>query len=139
MDGLDVLRALTPSPPGWEIDWKAAESSPFGSVIADMKRTAQDPVYHGEGDVWTHTQMVCRALADMADYRALTRQERQLLFCAALLHDAGKPACTRQEGGWLVSPRHAAAGARLARRLLCLETGLCGTAEAQSFGKRYAR
>ena len=32
-----------------------------------MKRTQQNPFYHGEGDVYTHTQMVYRELIEMPD------------------------------------------------------------------------
>jgi predicted kinase len=66
--------------------------------------------------------MVCQALVDLPAWRALPAQERAVLFAAALLHDAGKPARTSvDEAGHVSSHGHARAGARLARRLLYME------------------
>lgn len=52
----------------------------FDSVITDYKATDINP-YHIEGDVWTHTMMVCKQAENMP-------YEVQI---AALLHDIGKP------------------------------------------------
>ena len=43
--------------------------------------------YHYEGDIWTHTNLVCLE----ARNRGLSRE----LQIACLLHDIGKPACRR--------------------------------------------
>lgn len=49
--------------------------------VAAMRACIQDPVYHGEGDVWTHTKMV---------FEALQRDDRGLKL-TALYHDVCKP------------------------------------------------
>ena len=53
------LLALVPTPPDWKIDWNAWYVSGLHTYFADMEKTGQNPVWHGEGDVWTHTRMVC--------------------------------------------------------------------------------
>lgn len=126
MDGNNGLTALLPGPPDWAIPWEALRSSPLGTFFARMEKTPQNPAYHGEGDVWTHTRMTCEALAGLDRFRRLEERQRQAVFLAALLHDAGKIVCTRMENGNWVSPRHAAAGAELAREALWLDWGLCG-------------
>jgi predicted kinase len=83
-----------------------------------MAACVQDPEYHAEGDVWTHTRMVCEALVRLPEWRALDREGRETVFAAALLHDVAKPACTRVEDGHIRHPNHSARGAVQARRLL---------------------
>lgn len=58
------------------------------------KSTPQDPTYHGEGDVWTHTQMVVSALLESAEYQAMPRERQVVVFLAALLHDVAKHSTT---------------------------------------------
>ena len=99
----------------------------------EMRRTRQDPAWHGEGDVWAHTKLVCEELASNPAFRALPERQRQELFLAALLHDMGKPSCTRLEGGRWVCPHHAPKGAELARCLLWKLAACAGTPEAQTF------
>tara|TARA_B100000676_G_scaffold194569_1_gene191226 strand:- start:62 stop:214 length:153 start_codon:yes stop_codon:yes gene_type:complete len=38
-----------------------------------MARCGQDAAWHAEGDVWTHTRMVCEALASLDEWGALDR------------------------------------------------------------------
>jgi predicted kinase len=71
---------MCPSP---LVDWSQIEATfPY---VAAMRECDQDPVYHAEGDVWTHTKMVMAALQqiDRADDRALR--------LTALYHDCRKP------------------------------------------------
>jgi predicted kinase len=84
-----------------------------------MAETQQDPRYHGEGDVWTHTRLVCDAMMQDAAWPTLARAERRLMLTAALLHDVGKPEVTFADAsGRIRSPEHSVRGAVLARRLL---------------------
>ncbi len=127
------LLALVPTPPDWKIDWNAWYVSGLHTYFADMEKTGQNPVWHGEGDVWTHTRMVCETLAGMESFRMLPGRQRMEVFLAALLHDLGKIPCTKLEDGCLVSPNHTAVGARMARGLLYTVYGVGGTPEQMEF------
>jgi predicted kinase len=106
-----------PRPPDWRVDWDALDAR-FEWVRA-MRGVPQDPVHHAEGDVWIHTRMVLEALRDVPEWRALDEPSREIVFLAALLHDVGKPRCTRTEDdGRITSRGHSLRGAILARRLL---------------------
>ena len=105
-----------PEPPGWTLDWAGIEAA-FPPVAA-MRGCPQDPELHAEGDVLTHTRLVCEALAGSDRWRALGAEPRAIVFAAALLHDVAKPACTRMEDGRLRSPKHAVRGASIARTIL---------------------
>jgi predicted kinase len=112
-----------PAPPDWRIDWDAIAGR-FAWIRA-MAGVPQEPAYHAEGDVLTHTRMVAEALAEMDAWRTLPPEERGLLFAAALLHDVAKPARTVTEpDGRISSPGHARAGAMLAHYLLWIGDGL---------------
>lgn len=111
-------------------DWRLIEQA-LCSFALPMSRTEQNPVYHGEGDVWTHTRLVCEALLGLEEFRALAGQQRQTVFLACLLHDIGKIHATRWEDGRWTSPNHSLIGAKMARAFLWQELGLCGTAEKQ--------
>jgi len=80
----------------------------------------QDPGWHPEGDVWTHTLHCMDAFAA----RRLHGEENAgwenlVVGLAVLCHDMGKPATTfTDEDGRIRSPGHEARGADPARRLL---------------------
>lgn len=118
MENAEGLQRIVPGPPDWRIDWEALDASALRPFFVKMSETYQNPVWHGEGDVRTHTRMVCRELTGIQAFRELPVRQRQEVFLAALLHDIGKIPCTRLEDGCLVSPNHTAAGARMARELL---------------------
>lgn len=126
------LLTLVPGPPDWTIPWAELERSNIGPWLSQMARTRQDPVFHGEGDVLTHTKLVCRALVETEPFRTLDQDSRQAVFLAALLHDAGKITRTRLEDGRWTSPSHSAAGAAMVREFLWLHCGWCGTPRWQS-------
>jgi len=107
---------LCPEPGAAPIDWSALEAC--FSVLRDMAGCRQEPEFHAEGDVLTHTKWVCEELVASEAWRNLPRQERSILFLATLLHDIGKPLCTVEEAGRISSPGHARKGAQLARQLL---------------------
>ena len=128
----EILRAY-PEPPLWLIRWDLLESSSLSPIFRRMKSTPQEKEFHGEGDVWTHTQLVCEALAGMDEFRRLDRKAREILFTAALLHDAGKIEKTSVKDGKIVSPWHSLAGACLVRSLLWTDFQISGTPEKQKF------
>jgi tRNA nucleotidyltransferase (CCA-adding enzyme) len=76
----------------------------------------QDPEWHPEGDVWTHTLMVI----DQARRRNgdLDRPRLATVMLGAVCHDLGKPATTAMIDGRWRSPGHEAAGVAPATRLL---------------------
>ena len=132
MDFLTAICALTPKKPSDPIDWNKLETV-FGTFFSGLRETQQNPVFHAEGDVFTHTQMVCRALNEMSDFHALPQSDKTRLFTAAVLHDVGKIQTTRMEDGAWTSPRHSEVGSQMARVFLWQECGLCGTPEKTRF------
>lgn len=62
----------------------------FNSLSDELRATPQPDKWHGEGDVYTHTNMVCDALRSMPDYQKLPETQQDLLLAAAQLHDIGK-------------------------------------------------
>lgn len=133
MDKLDRIISRVPSASSLTVDWPALQSTDLGLFFADMERTPQDPVFHGEGSVWNHTRLTCEALAAMKDFQRLPERRKAAVFLAALLHDAGKTRTTRMEGGRWTAPHHAGAGAKMTREFLWRTCGLCGTPEKQAF------
>ncbi len=85
-----------------------------------MASCPQDAQWHAEGDVWTHTQMVCDQLQLLEEWSSLDDRERSLLLFTSLFHDAGKPLTTvvDPETGRLRSPKHSLRGEQLARDVL---------------------
>jgi tRNA nucleotidyltransferase (CCA-adding enzyme) len=71
----------------------------------------QDPEWHPEGDVWTHTLLV----VDQARRRleGLTRGPAVALMLGAVCHDIAKPATTALIDGRIRSPGHEEAGVPL--------------------------
>lgn len=113
----NIVSLSCPVPPDWALDWPTLVQR-FGWLRA-LDGVPQNPVYHAEGDVLTHTRLVVEALISLAEWRTLPEQVRSLLFAAALLHDVGKPATTRTEpDGRITSPKHAQVGAQMTRTLL---------------------
>lgn len=112
------------------IDWHGIEAA-LSSFVIPMFRTQQNPTFHAEGDVWTHTKMVCDTLVKLDSFRELSEEKQQAVFLAALLHDIGKIPTTRWEDDKWTSPNHTLVGSKMARQFLWQELGLCGTPEKQ--------
>lgn len=111
------------------IDWNNIEQTILSRYEEALRQTQQSPVYHAEGNVWVHTQMVCDALKQMAEYKELNDRQQHILYVAALLHDIGKIRTTKFiDGDWHTS-HHAPPGSQMARELLWKEYGLCGKRE----------
>lgn len=112
----DQLLGLTPAP-GEQPDWPAIEAL-WPERFAAMSACMQDTTHHGEGDVLTHTRMVVSELVNDTYWQILPQARRSGLFWAAVLHDIGKPATTREEDGRLTSRGHSRVGAAITRELL---------------------
>lgn len=80
--------------------------------IAALVDVPQNPRFHPEGDVFTHTCLAVDAAVDTADELGLDEHDRTILLLAALCHDFGKPYTTvwREEDGVWTSPNHAVQG-----------------------------
>jgi tRNA nucleotidyltransferase (CCA-adding enzyme) len=90
--------------------------------IGALAGVPQDPTWHPEGDVGTHTMLVVDAAAHIAKREGLEGDERAVLLFSALCHDFAKPATTQlrdREGRmrW-TSWGHEAAGGPMARAAL---------------------
>lgn len=127
------MMSLIPASADEKIDWTAIESLFAPCGFSDLTRTPQNPAYHGEGDVLTHTKLVCDTLNRMDAFHALPPRQKTALFLAAILHDIGKGKTTRLEDGVWVSPHHASTGSMIVRAFLWRDCGLCGTAEKMRF------
>jgi len=102
----------------------------FGDLLPllhELADTPQDPVWHAEGDVHIHTQMVLDETRALLAGRAahLDPERRLTLVLAAALHDIAKPLTTTTKlirgQRHVVAPRHAERGRSwLAWRLLDL-------------------
>ncbi len=113
--------------PGYEIDtpidWDHLCET--YSWIEDMKGVDQDSIWHSEGDVFVHTQMVIESLISSEAYIKLTTRDKHIVFTAALMHDIEKRSTTKveiQDGvERIVSPNHAKKGAKTVREILYTE------------------
>ena len=127
----DLLRPVSQAAKQ-NIDWSGIGNA-LTSFVIPMSRTEQNPAFHAEGDVWTHTKMVCEAIVQLDSFCNLTEDKQQAVFLAALLHDIGKIATTRWEDEKWTSPNHTLVGSKMARQFLWQELGLCGTPKKQQF------
>ncbi len=86
---------------------------PF-DMLQKLKTTPQSPIHHPEGSVWNHTLLVVDQAAKVRD----KSRDPAAFMWAALLHDIGKPATTRERKGKITSYNHDNIGAALARKFL---------------------
>ena len=106
-----------PTGGNWSIDWSALERE--FDCLAQLADCPQDARFHAEGDVLTHTKLVCEALVNLSEWRMLPEHKRSILFAAALLHDIGKPAATQiEEDGTISSKGHVLQGVRMTQQIL---------------------
>ncbi|MCB9553699.1 MAG: AAA family ATPase [Myxococcales bacterium] len=108
---------LLPIPDDGIPDWKALRAA-FDWVEA-LHHCPQDPIWHAEGDVGIHTEMVLRALVEAPGWAALGAFDRAVTWLACLLHDVSKPETTVTEHDGRITARgHSRRGAVVARRIL---------------------
>jgi tRNA nucleotidyltransferase (CCA-adding enzyme) len=78
--------------------------------LEPLRTTPQDPEWHPEGDVWTHTLQVVDEAAALLEGLEADRPRRLAVMLGALCHDLGKPPTTRFEDGRVRSRGHEEAG-----------------------------
>lgn len=106
---------------------KAERPSIFFEVLREMEQldiwfpelkaligVQQNPTYHAEGDVWTHTMMV---LDEAAKLREQTANPYWFML-SALTHDFGKALCTEEKDGVLHAYQHETKGVPVAETFL---------------------
>ncbi len=90
--------------------------------LAALRGTPQDPEWHPEGDVFTHTGHCCDALVKLPQWQSADEASRIAWMLAVLAHDFGKPAVTHEalrDGRMrIVSPGHEQGGVEPALKFL---------------------
>jgi len=76
--------------------------------LLPLAETPQDPLWHPEGDVFTHTLQVVDVARGLVE--ELDRPRALAVMLASLCHDLGKPGTTRFEDGRVRSRGHEEAG-----------------------------
>ena len=94
----------------------------FSPELYSLVNLPQDPDWHPEGDVWTHTLCCLDALTTETDWPNLPREDRCVLSFAVLCHDFGKARRTRYDlkrgaKHW-ISPGHESESVWLSERFL---------------------
>ena len=79
-----------------------------GPELLPLLDTPQDPEWHPEGDVWTHTLQVIDVAAGLVS--DLERPRALAVMLGSLCHDLGKPSTTRFEDDRIRSRGHEEAG-----------------------------
>jgi tRNA nucleotidyltransferase (CCA-adding enzyme) len=94
------------------------------SELGLLKDTEQDPHWHPEGSVETHTKWVLKRMFDICERENITGDDRAVFIFAALLHDIAKPQTT--EKTWsekhqricVTSNRHDVVGSKMTEEIL---------------------
>jgi len=90
--------------------------------IKALMDTPQEPEWHPEGDVFTHTCHACDALVKLTPWLDADAESKAVYMLAVLAHDFGKPSTTHRavkDGRErIVSPGHEEAGVELTRAFL---------------------
>ena len=86
--------------------------------LLPLEATPQDPAWHPEGDVWTHTLQVLDETAALVTDLAGDRPRALAVMLGSLCHDLGKPGTTRHEDGRIRSRGHEEAGLPLTTAIL---------------------
>jgi len=92
---------------------------PLPAELLDaMRATEQNPRYHAEGNVLTHTEMVLAAYHSESAQFELDESDHEVLYWASVLHDIGKVKVTRWRQNRWSAKGHERAGMAPARDLL---------------------
>lgn len=84
-----------------------------------MQDSPQDPVWHPEGCVLTHTMHCMNVATDIADRECMEEEDRLIFLLAMLCHDIGKPTTSiRNDEGRYSNPAHAEKGVPIAESFL---------------------
>jgi len=95
------------------------QSLPLPSYYIElMRKTEQNPRYHGEGNVLNHTLLVLDQFNYLIQQHPLSSEDQEVLYWAALLHDIGKPKVTRWAKDRWSAAGHERAGVPIARDIL---------------------
>ena len=98
----------------WSLDY-LLNAFPIMKTFAD---TPQDSIYHAEGNVLIHTDMVVQELLALPEYQQAEYTDRLIMFYGALFHDIGKPLTTKTEdNGRITSKGHSKTGSILLREM----------------------
>lgn len=109
----ELDRMLSGPDPARALEWLGAVGARQKlAPLEAMVGVEQDPRWHPEGCVWTHTVLVVREAAHL---RAGDRERDRALLWGALCHDIGKPATTVRDGDVVRSHGHDALGEPMAR------------------------
>lgn len=100
------------------LNWEERFALWWPKDIQSLSETPQSPLYHAEGDVWTHTKMVVNELHQHPRYQQATPIEQTVLTLAGMLHDIAKPYTTKEINGQVIAPHHSKKGAVWAREAL---------------------
>lgn len=102
---------------GYSVEWEKLNK--LFPVLEELRSVPQDPIYHQEGDVFTHTTMVVESLTRDVHWQNLPAIERAELWLGTLLHDIGKLKTTEvHPDGRITSYRHTIVGSRMTRECL---------------------
>lgn len=71
----------------FSFDYNEIEKIP---EFAKLKECRQPKKWHGEGDAFTHTKLVCENALNFTEGTLYTMEEKYILLAAALFHDIGK-------------------------------------------------
>jgi tRNA nucleotidyltransferase (CCA-adding enzyme) len=113
----EKLLLLAPRPSvGLRLAWELDIIHKLLPELVPLATCPQEPEWHPEGDVWTHTLMVVdEARRRIAD---LERGPAVAMMVAAVCHDIAKPETTAVIEGRIRSPGHEEAGVAPTTRLL---------------------
>ena len=106
---IEKLLLLAPRPSiGLRLAWDLGVVHALLPELVPLATCPQEPEWHPEGDVWTHTLMVVDEARQRID--DLDRGRALAMMLAAVCHDIAKPETTIVSNGRIRSPGHEEAG-----------------------------